>query len=254
MKKLLFVMCCLGLMNGIFAETFYGPINLKEQNVKKDVEVYGPATFNKVRLDSLTVKGPLTFTDLDVDGDADIIGPVLKSQKGKFDSLSILGPFQADFVKAKKLKVIGPVDVSNLIVSGDVDILGEAKLRNAKVGELFITGTFHGDAIDAEKLKVMGPVDITNLTVKGHSEITGPVVASRSSFEDLTLYANEIRLNDVQTKDIDVKTEDEGPQTIYLSGKTFIKGDIEFKSKKGIVVVQGQDVQIKGDIKGGIRK
>jgi len=254
MKKFLFIICCLGLMNGIAADAFYGPLNVREQNLKQDLTVYGPATFNRVTLDSLKVKGPLTFTDLDVNGDADVIGPVRKSQRGKFDSLSIFGPFQADFVKAQKLKVVGPVDVTNLIVSGDVDILGEARIRHAKVDALYITGAFNGEAVEVEKLKIQGPVDVKNLTVRGHTEITGPLVATLSSFEDLSLYSNEVRLNDVQATDIVFKLIQEGSQTIYLSGKTIIKGDIEFKSKKGVIVVQGQDVQIKGDIKGGIRR
>jgi hypothetical protein len=107
--------------------------------------------------------------------------------------------------------------------------------------------------IVCSKLEVTGPVDVTDLQVSGDTTIIGPLKAGKSTFQNLTVTADKIVLEDVKIKDILVKKnqeeKQEKKQVLELKGETIVGGNIIFESGKG-VVEQGSEVKIQGEIKG----
>ncbi len=77
-------------------------------------------------------------------------------------------------------------------------------------------------------------------------KITGPLNAKRSQFKDITVAGASI-LEDVSVDNITFNKD----KTLTLSGKTTVSGNITFESGNGEVIIKGDNVKIKGQIKGG---
>lgn len=220
MKQILSLLFCTACMlQEAQAQSFMGVTALEKQNLQ-EASFMGPTELKEITAKSLSVMGPLHFNNLKVEKNTEIFGPVANSDHGVFDSLFITGPFMAKNIACSKLEVTGPVDVTDLQVSGDATIIGPLKA---------------------------GKSTFQNLT------LTGPLKAEKSTFQDLTITADKIVLEDVKTKDILVKKNQEErqekKQVLHLNGKTIVEGNIIFESGKGIVE-QGSEVKIQGEIKG----
>lgn len=166
MKKW-FSVLCISLMTcvSVFATTYNGPTNLSNQTLK-DVVIHGPAQLTQVKADSLSVMGPLQFSDLQVSQDATVIGAVNNSQKGKFTALKITGPFNAKNIITDSLQVIGPVNVNGIIVSGDTVILGPLNAQNSRFNNITVT---------AERVNLVN-VEVNNIYVKKTGTDVKPTV------------------------------------------------------------------------------
>lgn len=215
------------------AEEFAGYANL-ENNKLNDATFNGPANLKGVSAKSLNVRGPLEFSDLKVEGDTKVAGPVSGSKKGTFGSLKVNGPFEATDVICSEFIVKGPVEVTELTVNGRSDIGGSLEAKKSHF----------------QDLKVKGPTEVNELTVKGETNILGPFEAKKSHFQNINVTADTISLEDVEAKDIVIKGSRSMEQVLQLNGKTVINGNITFKSGKGIVE-QGPSVKIQGEVKGG---
>lgn len=163
---------------------------------------------------------------------------------------SFVGPTELNSITAKSLSVMGPLQFNHLEVEKDIVILGPVtNSEHGVFGSLEITGPFNAKNIVCSKLDATGPVDVTDLTVSGEATMTGPLKARKSTFQNLTIWADEISLEDVKTNDILVKKDEKKKQVLHLKGKTVVTGNITFESRNGMVE-QGPDVKIQGAIKG----
>ena len=163
---------------------------------------------------------------------------------------SFMGPTELRSITAKSISVVGPFQFEHLEVEKDAVIEGPvANSDHGTFGSLFITGPFTAQNIVCSKFDATGPVDVTNLSVSGEAKITGPLKASKSTFQNLTIWADKISLEDVKTKYILVKENQGKKQVLHLKGKTVVTGNITFESGKG-TVEQGSEVKIHGTIKG----
>ncbi len=139
MKKQLFTfVSALCIATLASATTYMGPTDLSKQNLD-DVVIHGPADLQQVKAKSLSVMGPLHFKDLQVEQNAEIIGPVNNSETGKFNQIKVTGPLQVKQVTANSLQVIGPVQADNLAVSGDTVLLGPLTAQRSKFQNITVT-------------------------------------------------------------------------------------------------------------------
>lgn len=171
-------------------------------------------------------------------------------EKQNLQEVSFMGPTELKEITATSLSVTGPFQFNTLKVAKNLVVVGPViDSEHGIFGSLDITGPFEAKNIACSKFNVTGPVDVTNLQVSGDATITGPLKASKSTFQNLTIWSDKIFLEDVKTKDIFVKKILQEKQVLYLKGKTVVEGTITFESGKGIVE-QGPEAKIQGAIKG----
>lgn len=175
-------------------------------------------------------------------------------EKQNLKEASFIGATEFKEVTAQSLSVKGPIHFNHLKVQKSTEIFGP--VTNSEFGtfnSLIITGPFMAKNVTCSTLEVTGPVDVTDLQVSGATTIIGPLKAGKSTFQNLTITADKIILEDSKTKDIIVKKNEDKEQVLDLKGKTIVEGNIIFESGKGIVE-QEYKVKIQGEVKGAIVK
>lgn len=175
-------------------------------------------------------------------------------EKQNLTDVVIHGPAQLKQVKAESLSVMGPLEFKELEVKKSLNVIGPVtKSEEAILGEAKITGQFNVKKVSLEALQVIGHVDLDGVKVKGETVILGPLTAKNSQFNNITITSEKIQLTNVTVNNIYVKQIKDNKQqpTLILSGKTVVTGGIEFEGKNGIVIVQGKEVEMKGQVNGG---
>ena len=88
MKKIIMIGIALTVIHNAKGEDIMNS-TLENQTIK-DGSFVGSTDLTDVKVEELSVMGPLKFHNLTVDGDSDIMGSVRESQKGTFRDLSVL--------------------------------------------------------------------------------------------------------------------------------------------------------------------
>ena len=145
---------------------------------------------------------------------------------------------------------MGPTSLEEKVLK-DADFMGPTQLKDVTAESLSVMGSLTGKNIICKMLDVMGPVEVMHLKVEGEASIMGPLTANQSKFENLSIVADEIILEDVEVNNISIKQEKTKKQVLQLKGSTLVKGNITFESGKGIIE-QDPGVKIQGKIKGAI--
>lgn len=163
-----------------------------------------------------------------------------------YEQLTLYGPSDLQDIKATSLSVEGPLTFQKLEISGKASVNGPVKGDEGKFDQLVIRGPFEAKNIKGRTLDTWGPVSLTDANITGNVKITGPLKAKRSQFKDIAV-AGSSSLEDVSVDNITFNKD----KTLTLSGKTIVSGNITFESGNGEVIVKGDNVIIKGQIKGG---
>ena len=172
-----------------------------------------------------------------------------------FDTLTVNGQANLKLVKTQTLTVNGTLTFSSLDVAQNAEINGPLKGNKGKFGDLTVHGPVEVTYVICNKLNVTGPVTASYLEVLDEAVIYGTLTADNSKLHNLTIETENFTLDAVRVDNIVVKSSSASKeQTLILKGKTIISGDITFESGKGIVSVQGSEVQIKGHVKGATTK
>jgi|GEM_PF-3200498 len=202
------------------AETYFGPTNISNLNTN-NIVINGPANLKKINTSHLTITGPLEFADLEVKEQMTIYGPLINGQNLKCKKFNIIGPMKSKNINCDKFSAIGTIELQRLTVKQDMDIIGSLYITDFNIGR---------------NIKIIGLLEATNGTIK-----------------DLEVTSSDITLQDVNINNIIINVNKGKQQTLYLKGKSLVKGNINFISGKGLIV-KGSDVQIKGEITGAIIK
>lgn len=177
-------------------------------------------------------------------------GPTELSNKRAKD-IVINGPADLKNIEADTLTVKGPSNFENLTVNESSQFFGPVHGENGRLGNLTTKGPISGKNLIVNKLDVRGNVSVTRMEVKQNAEIRGALVAVDSKFRDLTIYADEIILEDVKMGNLLVKSEGTKVQNLILKGKTVISGNVTFEGGNGVIVKEGTSAIIKGNLQGG---
>lgn len=189
----------------------------------KDASFVGSTNLTDVKAKELSVLGRLEFHNLTVEQDADIAGPITKSDKGTFADLSVLGTFEASNITCKNLDVAGTVNVAGLTVNGAASVVGSLTLKTPK---------------DPHKF----PNKLQNLDIS----------AEDISLKDTAIEGDIIVHTSLKNKAFKWLGK-EKKQVLHLLGKTTLKGNVTFESGEGIIE-QGPEVKIDGKITGATVK
>jgi hypothetical protein len=147
------------------------------------------------------------------------------------------GPMVCSSGIAKTLTANGAVTLNGTTVQGDAKINGDLSASNA---------------IFTQAATVVGDVTLKGVVAQGETSITGSLDSDGSVFDDkLTVAANTVTLHNTTAADIVINSGDGivSPQTLVLSGKTEITGNITFVAKDGIVKIDNQ-VKLLGKVIG----
>lgn len=185
----------------------------------EDGSFVGSTNLTDIKVKELSVLGSLEFHNLTVEQDADIAGPVTKSENGTFADLSVLGRLEASDIICKNLDVAGTVHASGLTVNGKTSIMGSLVLKAPKDPQKF-----------PNKLQ---QIDIS---------------AEKISLEDTDVEGDIVVHTSLKNKAFGWLGRDE-KQVLHLTGKTTIKGNVSFESGEGIIK-QGPEAKIEGNITG----
>lgn len=150
-----------------------------------------------------------------------------------YDALEIQGDATLKLVRAKSLQVNGSLQFHSLDVSGDA----------------VVEGSFKGDKGKFGSLKVTGPATVSSLIVKQQADFDGPLEATHSQFQTLSVKADKIVLDEVILDNLTI-LKSSGPQVLILKGASSISGDIVFESGNGKLEIQGSEVHIGGTVQG----
>lgn len=194
------------------ANTYNGPTELSSQTFKELI-INGPANLNKIKADSLTVKGLFNFSQLKVKGDTEISGPT-SGEEGEFANVIIHGSFWGSKIKVANLDVDGDVTIEDFKISGNVNINGPLKAKKGSFNDINAVNT---------------PIALYDVTV------------------------NNITVKKDNNKDsnTNAKSDDGNSNEIKLAGNTIVSGNITFESGDGIVFIRDKTAQLKGKIIGG---
>lgn len=214
MKKFLMLLCCATfLAQAAQAEDYLGEQTLKGETLQ-DANFMGNTHLTDVKANSLAILGQLEFHNLTVSKGSSIAGPVKKSEKGKFGSLSVVGEFEATDVTCEKLDAAGAVTVTGLTVFGEANVAGALTLK-------------------ASKDPKVAPNKLKNLTIS----------ADEISLEDTVVEGN------IVVKKAPSWFGGGQKKTLRLLGKTTVKGTITFESGTGHIE-QGREANIIGKVTG----
>lgn len=168
-------------------------------------------------------------------------------------SLTIYGPTQLEGVRAENISIMGPLQFKNLEVIKNLEVVGPVKEgAKGRFANVKVTGPLQAEQLTAESLQVIGPVELKEVIIKGDSIIYGPLTASKSRFQNLTITAKDIELDDVTVGNIFIKKDREVNQTLTLDGDTTVNGQIVFESGKGRILLKSKSVVLKGEVRGAI--
>lgn len=158
-------------------QNFYGPTHLKNSTYKS-LAIYGPAQLENLRSESLSVMGPLEFTNLEVLKNAEIVGPVKSSEKGRFAILKVIGSFQAEQITADTLQIIGPSQLKEVIIKGESIIYGPLHASKSRLQNLTITAKeVELDNVSLSNIYVKKDgANEQTLVLDGNTTVTGNII------------------------------------------------------------------------------
>ncbi len=209
------------------------------------LNIIGSTKLTNVAVTNLSITGPLVFRDLTVQEKAHCTGNVSnKKGFGKFNKLSVVGSTSLNNIKCKeKLSLTGTTVLTDATIEGDASMVGSTTLKH------------------------------TNIC--GTTTITGPCRAFYSSFTSLDVTAPKVMLTSCTANTVTIKKNTSTnyhhssltswitswfpqrvpeEQTLVLDGETTINGSITFESGKGILIVNGDKVNIIGDVVGCVKR
>lgn len=171
-----------------------------------------------------------------------------------YQNVSIYGPAKLSDVRFDNLTVTGPLSFNKIEVLKTAEIAGPVtSSESGKFSKLKITGPLQANKILADNLQVIGPVQVTEVNIKGDTIVYGPLTAEKAHFQNLTILGKETHLKDVVVNNIYIKKDDSNhQQQLTLAGNTQVNGHIIFESGKGSVKIEGQNVILKGEVRGAI--
>jgi len=173
-------------------------------------------------------------------------------KKAELGDVTIHGAANLQNVHAQSLLVLGSLNFKNLDVFRDAEVIGDIRGgQNGKFGKLKVTGVVNLTEAIIGALQVIGPLYMDDVTVQGNTIVIGTLVAGNSQFENMTITANQVRLNNVKVGNIYLKKEQlkSKTQQLELEGPSIVGGSITFEAGDGIVVVH-KGVSIIGEVKG----
>jgi hypothetical protein len=178
MKKIMPLFLALTAFN-----TAYATVGIEKMDsfTKDDLEVYGSANLTNGSVkNKLHIVGPLNFTNLEVKGDADIKGSVLKSKNGHFNNLKVTGPVNfSDTDISNDFDVTGPTEIHKVTVHGKTTILGPLTAYDSKLGNIEITtGSIELKSSEAQDIHVkndLKPLMEQKLLLDEKSKVTGKI-------------------------------------------------------------------------------
>jgi hypothetical protein len=191
---------------------------LKSETLE-DASFVGSTHLTDIKAKELSVLGSLEFHNLTVEQDADVAGPITKSENGTFANLSVLGTFEASDIICKNLDIAGAVTATGLTVTGETSIVGSLNLKAPKDSSKF-PNNLHSLDISAETI----------------------------SLEDTNIERDIVVHTSLKNKAFKWLGK-EKKQVLHLLGKTNVKGNITFESGVGIIE-QGPDAKIEGKVIG----
>lgn len=119
---------------------------------------------------------------------------------------------------------------------------------------LTVNGLFDGDKCQVNELTVNGDAKLHECIIHGPAEISGEFDASYSVFQDdIILSCPSVTFNRcVILENIHIKYDPNavGKQVVWLKNGSFVKGNITFDSKDGMILIS-KDSQFKGGAVGG---
>lgn len=177
-KSIFFSLSLLAIASSINAETFNGPTVLSEKSFD-ELEINGPADLKHVRAKSLTVKGPLKFHRLEIDGTTTVTGP-MTGIEGKFEDVNVNGPFRAKKLKIRTLNVTGPVALARFTFSGDAKIKGPLEAKHGHFQNLTAGSDEGGNSVSlynitAKNITINKGKQEEVLSLGGKTEVSGKI-------------------------------------------------------------------------------
>lgn len=139
--------------------------------------------------------------------------------------------------------------------SGNGIFYGATAIHHKTLNEaITIYGALDAEDIMAKEMTIYGAATIEDSTVNGLIEIKGALAAENSHFNKKVTVYGMVGMKDCTAQDIVIKNVPHKEQyQISLKDKTVISGSIIFEHGKGVVYAD-EEVVIKGEIKGGVRK
>ncbi len=165
------------------------------------------------------------------------------------DNLEVNGFATLELVQAKSVTVHGPLKFSRLRVENALDVTGPVNGHKGEFGSLKVLGPVDVNYVRTGSLQVSGPVTATNIEVSKQTEVFGPLTVTDGHFENITVTADTITLENVTAKDITIKPTKEPEQVLILKGNSKISGNILFESGHGVLQHDDQ-VMIHGTVSG----
>lgn len=139
--------------------------------------------------------------------------------------------------------------VPSLQTDGAVNMVGTTVKQATS-----INGAFNAKNTNLSDLTVNGAVAMTDSVVQGVVNVQGVFNATNTHFaKAMTLATNSATLADCQLMDLTINNSPDGvvsPQTITLTGKSVVQGDIHFATTGGLVII-APTVTITGTVYGG---
>lgn len=184
---------------------------------------------------------------------------ITKISSVNLKDVEIFGPAKLEKVKFKKLNIHGTLEFNNLEVDGDALITGPIiNGYNGRFGLLKVIGSVKGRLINCNFFTIVGSLDVSDLTVKEDIYIVGTAKIDNSYLKNLEVASDEIILNNVEVKDIVIEknnplnhTANKQKQVLYLKGKTIVRGNISFQSRKGVIFID-KNATIIGKVNGAV--
>ncbi len=173
------VLYCFLLDSSVEAKVYLGDTNISSAN-EQQASFIGLTNLKNSSFHSITVVGPLSFSNLKVANMAEIIGKTENSQNGKFGQLFITGTFNASNVQCDQLKAIGFIEISNLHVRENTDVSGYLLVHAGHLNDIeFMGREIQLDNVEANnimiKSDILEPETQQALIITGSTVIKGNV-------------------------------------------------------------------------------
>ncbi len=131
---------------------------------------------------------------------------------------------------------------------------GSLFLKNTIVSDsVSVNGMLYSVLSDLGSLQINGECKLEDTTIRGNSLVNGSFTANRCHFLGGLSVASEITyLENSTASQVVIRriSNSDSVQSLMISGKSLIRGDIVFESGQGNVVIKG-DIEIQGDVVGG---
>lgn len=179
-KTLVTIACSMLALSIVQAETFVGTTDLSDKTFEELV-ILGVAKLSNVKAGSLDVVGALSFNNLEVTGDVEILGPIKEdSENLKCKDLEVVGTITAKNIMCSRINVKGSINVTNIKASGEAAIMGGVEIKNGELGNLVLFSdeitleNVKANSIVIEKTGILSQQNQT-LHLKGDTVISGTI-------------------------------------------------------------------------------